>query len=491
MKVNIKTDLITKIPSDVITLGIDAKNQTMDSVGLDKKTVNYIKAVLVLGDLSEKVGSTMIVYGDHFYPKILLVRVGDPKLLTASLFYSAVLSMANKLKPLKFKNLLIPINQFINTSLSAHAAAEYSVRGLMDVIYDVNSLKTINKVKKNIFQVIIHYDGTDLVQVKNGVQHGMAMMEGANLTKDLGNLPPNICTPTFLANTASKLGKEYKFKINIFDQKQIEKLKMGSFLAVAKGSREPPRFITIEHNKGPKNQKPIVLVGKGITFDAGGISIKPSADMDEMKYDMGGAATVMGVMKSVGILNLPLNIIGIIPSCENLPDGLALKPGDIVTSMSGQTIEVLNTDAEGRLILCDALTYAEKYKPDTVIDIATLTGACVVALGHHATALFSNYDPLSTELELAGIKALDKAWKMPLWDEYQPQLNSNFADMANIGGRAAGSITAACFLSRFTKKYNWAHMDIAGTAWKSGKDKGSTGRPVPLLTQFLIQRAGK
>jgi leucyl aminopeptidase len=361
----------------------------------------------------------------------------------------------------------------------------------MDVIYDVNSLKTINKVKQNIFQTIIHYDGTDLVQVKKGVQHGMAMMEGANLTKDLGNLPPNICTPTYLANTASKLGKEYKFKINIFDQKQIEKLKMGSFLAVAKGSREPPRFITIEHNKGPKNQKPIVLVGKGITFDAGGISIKPSADMDEMKYDMGGAATVMGVMKSVGILNLPLNIIGIIPSCENLPDGLALKPGDIVTSMSGQTIEVLNTDAEGRLILCDALTYAEKYKPDTVIDIATLTGACVVALGHHATALFSNYDPLSTELELAGIKALDKAWKMPLWDEYQPQLNSNFADMANIGGRAAGSITAACFLSRFTKKYNWAHMDIAGTAWKSGKDKGSTGRPVPLLTQFLIQRAGK
>jgi leucyl aminopeptidase len=491
MKVNIKTDLITKIPSDVITLGIDAKNQTMDSVGLDKKTVNYIKAVLVLGDLSEKVGSTMIVYGDHFYPKILLVRVGDPKLLTANLFYSAVLSMANKLKPLKFKNLLIPINQFINTSLSAHAAAEYSVRGLMDVIYDVNSLKTINKVKQNIFQTIIHYDGTDLVQVKKGVQHGMAMMEGANLTKDLGNLPPNICTPTYLANTALKLGKEYKFKINIFDQKQIEKLKMGSFLAVAKGSREPPRFITIEHNKGPKNQKPIVLVGKGITFDAGGISIKPSADMDEMKYDMGGAATVMGVMKSVGILNLPLNIIGIIPSCENLPDGLALKPGDIVTSMSGQTIEVLNTDAEGRLILCDALTYAEKYKPDTVIDIATLTGACVVALGHHATALFSNYDPLSTELELAGIKALDKAWKMPLWDEYQPQLNSNFADMANIGGRAAGSITAACFLSRFTKKYNWAHMDIAGTAWKSGKDKGSTGRPVPLLTQFLIQRAGK
>jgi len=247
----------------------------------------------------------------------------------------------------------------------------------------------------------------------------------------------------------------------------------------------------MEHNKGPKNQKPIVLVGKGITFDAGGISIKPSADMDEMKYDMGGAASVMGVMKTVGALNLPLNIVAIIPSCENLPDGLAVKPGDIVTSMSGQTIEILNTDAEGRLILCDALTYAERYKPETVIDVATLTGACVIGLGHHATGLFSNYDPLATELEEAGIRALDKAWKMPLWEEYQPQLNSNFADMANIGGRAGGSITAACFLSRFAKNFNWAHLDIAGTAWKSGKEKGSTGRPVPLLSQFLIKRAGK
>ncbi|MBT6818537.1 MAG: leucyl aminopeptidase, partial [Nitrosomonadales bacterium] len=237
--------------------------------------------------------------------------------------------------------------------------------------------------------------------------------------------------------------------------------------------------------------KPIVLVGKGITFDAGGISLKPGAAMDEMKYDMCGAATVLGVMKTIGLLNLPINVVGLIPACENMPDGLAVKPGDIVKSMSGQTIEILNTDAEGRLVLCDALTYAERYKPETVIDIATLTGACVIALGHHASAVFSKNDNLANDLLEAGNKSIDKAWRMPLWDEYQPLLNSNFADIANIGGRAAGSITAACFLSRFTKKYSWAHIDIAGTAWNSGKDKGATGRPVSLLSQFLIHKTKK
>jgi len=284
------------------------------------------------------------------------------------------------------------------------------------------------------------------------------------------------------------LAKHYKMKSKVFNQKEIEKLKMGSFLSVAKGSREAPKFICIEHYAGKKNQKPIVLVGKGITFDAGGISIKPSPDMDEMKYDMCGAATVLGVLKTVGELKLPINLVALIPTCENLPDGNALKPGDIVTSMSGQTIEVLNTDAEGRLILCDALTYAERFNPDVVVDIATLTGACVIALGHHATGLFSNDDSLANDLSVAGYEAHDKAWHMPLWDDYQPQLDSNFADMANIGGRAAGSITAACFLSRFAKKYSWAHLDIAGTAWKSGKQKGGSGRPVPLLSQFLINK---
>jgi leucyl aminopeptidase len=262
-------------------------------------------------------------------------------------------------------------------------------------------------------------------------------------------------------------------------------------LGVAQGSAQPPKLIVLQHSKGKKGQKPVVLVGKGITFDTGGISLKPGAEMDEMKYDMCGAASVLGTFKAIAEMDLPLNVVGIIPTCENMPDANATRPGDVLTSMSGLTIEVLNTDAEGRLILCDALTYAERFEPSAVVDIATLTGACVIALGHHASGLFSNQDHLAKELLKAGEETLDRAWHMPLWDDYQSQLDSNFADMANIGGRPAGSITAACFLSRFTKKYDWAHLDIAGTASRSGKEKGATGRPVPLLTQFLKNRAAK
>jgi leucyl aminopeptidase len=266
---------------------------------------------------------------------------------------------------------------------------------------------------------------------------------------------------------------------------------MGSLLSVAQGSNQPPKLIVLQYSGAAKKHKPVVLVGKGITFDTGGISIKPAAEMDEMKFDMCGAASVLGSIKAVAQMRLPLNVVGIIPTTENMPSGNASRPGDIVTSMSGQTIEILNTDAEGRLILCDALTYAERFDPAAVIDIATLTGACVIALGHVASGLYSSDEALARDLLHAGEYAHDRAWLMPLWDDYQDQLKSNFADMANIGGRPAGSITAACFLSRFTKKYPWAHLDIAGTAWKSGKEKGATGRPVPLLTQFLIQKAAK
>jgi leucyl aminopeptidase len=307
----------------------------------------------------------------------------------------------------------------------------------------------------------------------------------------LGNLPPNICTPTYLGEQAKKLAKQYGFKVEVLEKAEIEKLGMGSFLGVAQGSIEPPRLIVLQYLKGKKSQKPVVLVGKGITFDTGGISLKPGAEMDEMKYDMCGAASVLGTFKAIGEMKLAINAVGIIPTCENMPDAGAIKPGDILTSMSGQTIEVLNTDAEGRLILCDALTYAERFEPSAVVDIATLTGACVIALGHHPSGLFSNKDALAKELLEAGEISHDRAWHMPLWDDYQHQLDSNFADMANIGGRAGGSITAACFLSRYAKKYDWAHLDIAGTAWKSGKEKGGTGRPVPLLTTFLAQRAAK
>jgi leucyl aminopeptidase len=332
-------------------------------------------------------------------------------------------------------------------------------------------------------------------EVHEGLRRGDAIASGMNLTRLLGDLPGNICTPTYLGNTAKELAKEFKsLAVEVLDRKQIEALKMGSFLSVARGSDEPPVFIVVKHtspntkDSSRKGKAPIVLVGKGITFDSGGISIKPSANMDEMKYDMCGAASVLGTMRAVAELQLERDVIGLIPSCENLPSGRANKPGDVVTSMSGQTIEILNTDAEGRLVLCDALTYAERFKPAAVIDIATLTGACVVALGHVNTGLFSKDDALAEGLLQAGRVANDTAWRMPLDEAYQEQLRSNFADIANIGGPAAGAVTAACFLSRFTKKYTWAHLDIAGTAWRSGKDKGASGRPVPMLTQFLLDQ---
>jgi leucyl aminopeptidase len=329
----------------------------------------------------------------------------------------------------------------------------------------------------------------ELLTGEAAAQRGQAIAAGVKLAKDLGNLPGNVCTPSHLAAQAEELAKTHGFGIEVLDRAAIEQLGMGSFLSVAKGSDEPPRFIVLRHQGGADGQKPTVLVGKGITFDSGGISLKPGADMDEMKYDMCGAASVLGTFRALGELKLPLNVVGLIPTCENMPNGHANKPGDIVTSMSGQTIEILNTDAEGRLILCDALTYAERFEPACVVDIATLTGACVIALGHHTSGLLANDDALARELLHAGEVANDRCWQLPLFEEYEEQLKSNFADMANIGGRPGGTITAAAFLGKFTKKYDWAHLDIAGTAWKSGKEKGGTGRPVPLLVHFLVKRS--
>lgn len=358
--------------------------------------------------------------------------------------------------------------------------------------YDLTRTKDLEPAPR-LKKLSLWVSRSNAAEAQVGLTEGSAIGNGVNLARLLGDMPPNHCTPTYLGETAKKLGKEFKsLKVEVLDRKKIEAEKMGSFLSVARGSDEPPVFIVLRHT--PKSGKakgkaPLVLVGKGLTFDSGGISIKPSANMDEMKYDMGGAASVLGTMRAVAELELDREVIGLIAACENLPSGRANKPGDVVTSMSGQTIEILNTDAEGRLVLCDALTYAERFNPEAVIDIATLTGACVVALGHINSGLFSKDDELANELLAAGQETGDTAWRMPLDDAYQEQLRSNFADMANIGGMPAGSVTAACFLSRFTTAYPWAHLDIAGTAWKSGKDKGATGRPVPLLTQFLIARS--
>nr|MBP6712235.1 leucyl aminopeptidase [Propionivibrio sp.] len=345
-----------------------------------------------------------------------------------------------------------------------------------------------SKLRKLAFAV---EQRSELALAEDALLQGQAIAEGMALAKTLGNLPGNVCTPTYLADTALQIAEDHAIQCEILERADMEALGMHSLLSVAKGSHQPPKLIVLQYKGGEESDKPLLLIGKGITFDSGGISLKPGEGMDEMKFDMCGAASVLGTLKAVALMKLPINLTVIVPTTENMPGGAASKPGDIVASMSGQTIEILNTDAEGRLILCDALTYAERFSPDAVIDVATLTGACVIALGHVATGLFANDDALARELLSAGDEALDRAWQMPLWDDYQDLLTSNFADMANIGGRPAGSVSAACFLSRFAKKYEWAHLDIAGTAWKSGAEKGATGRPVPMLAHYLLKRAGK
>lgn len=384
-----------------------------------------------------------------------------------------------------------PVRDRARSAAAACGEATYHY----DASFGKPDLNARPKLKKLTLQFA---NAADRVAATLGLAEGGALAHGMSLARTLGNLPGNICTPTYLGEQAKTLGKQFKsLSVKVLDRKQIEALKMGSFLSVARGSVEQPRFIVLHYKGKPVAAKrgakatagPIVLVGKGITFDSGGISIKPAATMDEMKFDMCGAASVLGTLRAVAELGLPGEIIGLIPTCENMPSGSANKPGDVVTSMSGQTIEILNTDAEGRLILCDALTYAERFKPSAVIDIATLTGACVVALGKVNTGLFASDDALAEALLAAGKQSMDTAWRLPLDDAYQEQLKSNFADMANIGGQPGGAVTAACFLARFAKAYHWAHLDIAGTAWRGGGEKGSTGRPVPMLLQYLINQA--
>jgi len=462
---------------------------------IDQQTAGYLTDILRHGDMDGRLGSTCLL---HKVPgtvceRVLLVGLGRERDIDEKAYADA---SSAALKALTASGAADAAIYLIQTSVKGRDLAwniEQLVIAAEASQYQPGKLKSKHdkspsKLRKLTLCVSSREQQAD---AEAALAQGLAIGAGMSLAKTLGDLPGNVCTPTYLAEQAQALAKSHKLKCEVLDKKDMEKLGMGSFLSVAKGSRQPPRLIVLQHNGGKKGDKPVVLVGKGITFDAGGISLKPAAEMDEMKYDMCGAASVLGTLRAVAEMKLPLNVVGVIPTCENLPDGDANKPGDIVTSMSGQTIEILNTDAEGRLILCDALTYSERFEPAAVIDIATLTGACVIALGHHASGMFSNHDSLAQEIEHAATAAQDRVWRLPLWDDYQQQLDSNFADMANIGGRAGGSITAACFLSRFTKKYDWAHLDIAGTAWKSGKHKGSTGRPVPLLVHFLVNRASR
>lgn len=497
MEFSIKNGTAAKELSDCVIVGVyEAQKLSNSAQVIDAASAGLIANIVKRGDMDGKLEATLMLHNVSGIAseRVLLVGLGKEADFTEKQFCKAVRASMKALTNGGASKATTFLAELAVMKLSAKRKVSLMAETVLDATYKFDAIKKKDdkaETNKGLSALAINVADTEVSEAKAGLADGLALAAGVSLAKDLGNLPPNVCTPTYLAEQALAMGKTFGFKVEVLERDALEKLGMGSFLAVAQGSEEPPKFIIMQHLKGQKDQKPVVLVGKGITFDTGGISLKPGAEMDEMKYDMCGAASVLGTFKTIATMDLAFNVIGVIPTCENMPDGRATRPGDVLTSMSGLTIEVLNTDAEGRLILCDALTYAERFEPSAVVDIATLTGACVIALGHHATGLFSNNDHLAKELLKAGETALDRAWHMPMWDDYQPLLDSNFADIANIGGRAGGSITAACFLSRFTKKYDWAHLDIAGTAWVSGKAKGGTGRPVPLLTEFLVARANK
>jgi leucyl aminopeptidase len=459
---------------------------------LDEAAQGGLTAILRRGDLEGKPGQTLLLHNPAglLCERLLLVGCGKEKDFHEGRYRETFAKMAKTLADTGTTEAVVYLTELDVKGRDIAWKLRHAVESVEMALYKFDRLKSHKSDKKRPLRKVILTVGkrSELAAGETAVQQGLAISAGMHLVRDLGNLPGNICTPSYLADQARELEHQYGVKTTVLEREDMEKLGMGALLSVSRGSRQPPKLITIEYKGGKDDEPPVALVGKGLTFDAGGISIKPAAAMDEMKYDMCGGATVLGVIKACAELKLPINVVGVIPSSENLPDGDANKPGDVVTSMSGQTIEVLNTDAEGRLILCDALTYTERFHPVAVVDIATLTGACVIALGAHASGLLANNDQLARDLLNAGKYAHDRAWQLPLWSEYDKQLESNFADMANIGGREGGTITAACFLARYTKKFKWAHLDIAGTAWLGGKAKGGTGRPVPLLTTWLIQR---
>jgi leucyl aminopeptidase len=494
MEFSIKSGSPEKQRTGCVVVGVfEGRKLSAAAQDIDTASRNYLSDVLRRGDLEGKVGASLLL---HSVPQIapdrvLLVSLGREREFNEAAFRAAMTGAIRALRTTGASEVTFSLTDVPVKRREIGWKVEQAVLAIMDGVYRFDRMKSKQPENKRTLRKVVLQVAkrNEITEGETAIERALAIAEGIALAKDLGNLPGNYCTPTYLGEQAIELGKRHGIKVEVLEQKDIEKLGMGSFLAVAKGSSQAPKLIVFEYNGGKKDAPPVALVGKGITFDTGGISIKPSAEMDEMKFDMCGAASVFGTMKAIATMRLPLNVVGVVPATENMPDGNAVKPGDVVTTMSGQTVEILNTDAEGRLILCDALTYVEKYKPAAVVDIATLTGAMVIALGHVATGLFANSDPLAKELIQAGETAWDRAWHMPLWDDYQEGLKSNFADFPNIASRAGGSITAACFLSRFTKAYPWAHLDIAGTAWKSGAEKGATGRPVALLVHFLTKRA--
>ncbi|MCE9991380.1 leucyl aminopeptidase [Enterobacter sp.] len=498
MEFSVKSGSPEKQRSACIVVGVfEPRRLSPIAEQLDKISDGYISALLRRGELEGKPGQTLLL---HHVPnvlseRILLIGCGKERELDERQYKQVIQKTINTLNDTGSMEAVCFLTELHVKGRNTYWKVRQAVETAKESLYSFDQLKTTKSeprrpLRKMVFNVPTR---RELTSGERAIQHGLAIAAGIKAAKDLGNMPPNICNAAYLASQARQLADSYSKNVitRVIGEQQMKELGMHSYLAVGNGSQNESLMSVIEYKGNPsEDARPVVLVGKGLTFDSGGISIKPAEGMDEMKYDMCGAAAVYGVMRMVAELQLPINVIGVLAGCENMPGGRAYRPGDVLTTMSGQTVEVLNTDAEGRLVLCDVLTYVERFEPEAVIDVATLTGACVIALGHHITGLMSNHNPLAHELIGASEQAGDRAWRLPLGDEFQEQLESNFADMANIGGRPGGAITAGCFLSRFTRKYNWAHLDIAGTAWRSGKAKGATGRPVALLSQFLLNRAG-
>ena len=479
--------------SECMIIGVFESQQLSGTAKvIDECSKKYLSSLLKRGDIVGKIGQSLLLQSvpGTQSQRVLLIGCGRKIDLDSAQYRKIITYSINQLKTI---NADVALNCLVELAVK-NRDSYWNIRQIVEIyesqLYQFKRLKSgAESSSKKLSKLILSIANRSRLSLsKKAVSHATAIANGVFFARDLANLPPNVCNPTYLAKQANKLAKNTDIKTTIMNEKAMRKLGMNVLLSVSQGSREPAKLITMQYQGAAKSKKPFVLVGKGVTFDTGGISIKPSANMDEMKFDMCGAASVFGTLVAVTQLKLPINVIGVIPAVENMPGGGATRPGDIYTSMSGQTIEVLNTDAEGRLILCDALTYSKEFNPAAIIDIATLTGACVIALGKHASGLLSNHQPLAQALLDAGESSADRIWQLPLWDDYQQQLKSPFADMANIGGREAGTITAACFLSRFTKDMHWAHLDIAGTAWLSGNKKGATGRPVPLLTEYLLRQ---
>lgn len=494
MKVSVKTTSLEKQHKTCLLIGVGEDLALSDTAKkIDKATKGYITKLLKQGAFHGKIGHTLSLYhlAGSTFEQLILVGMGKAKTLPAPAFRKMITTAIKALAIAKVKEATCYLTELEVEGKSLAWKVKQIAEATEDGLYRFDAFKSEKEscVLKEL--VISIPDAKQLTSCELALKQGQAIGQGVSLTKNLANMPSNICTPSYLADQAKALAKAHSsISVKIVEEKEMQKLGMGALLAVSQGSAEDAKLICLEYKGGNKKDAPVALVGKGVTFDTGGNSLKSPDSMVGMKYDMCGAATVLGTIKAAALLKLPINIVGVIPAVENMPGGTAYKPEDILTSLSGQTIEVISTDAEGRLALGDALTYCERYKPAVVIDIATLTGAVVIALGFHATGLLANHQPLANDLLEAGLESNDRAWQLPLWDEYQEQIRSPFADMANTGGRSGGTITAACFLSRFTKKFHWAHLDVAGTAamMMGTSERMATGRPVPMLMQYLIAR---